>query len=164
METTHTVDEIDATLLRALIDHPDATNLALSELTGLARNTVRARLARYAEDDSLRSFERRIDPAFLGFPLTAFLVTTVTQRKLAQVAATLSRVPEVLQVFGLSGVTDLLVQVVARDANDLYRIAGQILAIDGVKRTNTGLVMGELVPYRIAQLVGAPKPARGGSR
>jgi DNA-binding Lrp family transcriptional regulator len=158
MEPSRTADDIDVALLGALIVDPDATNLALSDSTGLARNTIRARLARYSDDGTLRSFERRIDPAFLGFPLTAFLVTTVTQRKLGAVAATLREVPEVLQVFGLSGVTDLLVHVVARDANDLYRVAGQILAIDGVKRTNTGLVMGELVPYRVAQLVGPSKP------
>ncbi|HEY1530678.1 MAG TPA: Lrp/AsnC family transcriptional regulator [Galbitalea sp.] len=161
MDSPHTVDEIDRTLLSALIEHPDATNLALSESTGLARNTIRARIARYAHENILRSFERRINPTFLGFPLTAFLITTVTQRRLADVAKTLGEIPEVLQVFGLSGVTDLLVQVVARDANDLYKIAGQVLAIDGVKRTNTGLVMGELVPYRTAQLVAAQ--ARGGT-
>jgi len=160
MEHARTADEIDVALLKALIQHPDATNLALAELTGLARNTVRARLARYEEDGSLESYERRIDPAFLGFPISAFLITTVTQRKLAQVSVTLAQVPEVLQVHGLSGVTDLLVRVVARDADDLYRITGQILAIDGVKRTNTGLVMGELVPYRIGQLIGAPKSGR----
>ena len=160
MEASRIADEIDVALLKALAKHPDATNIALSEFTGLARNTVRARLARYLVENSLRSFERRIDPAFLGFPLAAFLVTTVTQRKLAGVARTLGQVPEVLQVYGLSGVTDLLVQVVARDANDLYRIAGQILEIDGVERTNTGLVMGELVEYRIAQLIGAGRAAR----
>ena len=45
--------------------------------------------------------------------------------------------------------------VVARDADDLYRIAGRILDIDGVRRTTTGLVMGEFVEHRIAQLIGA---------
>jgi len=30
---------------------------------------------------------------------------------------------------------------VARDADDLYRIAGQILDLDGVEKTTTGLVM-----------------------
>jgi hypothetical protein len=34
----------------------------------------------------------------------------------------------VLEVFGLSGAADLLVRVAARDADDLYRIAGQLLA------------------------------------
>ena len=155
VNTSRRADDIDALLLRALIDDPDATNLALSERTGLARNTVRSRLARYDAERSLRSFERRIDPAFLGFPLEAFIMTTVKQRELAAISATLAEIPEVVQVHGLAGVADLLVHVVARDADDLYRIAGRILAIRGVKRTVTGLVMGEFVPHRIAQLIPA---------
>lgn len=159
MESPRTVDDIDAALLKALVKNPDATNLALSETTGLARNTVRARLARYAKEESLRSFDRRIDPAFLGYPLQAFLFTRVTQRKLAAISATLGDIPEVLQVHGVTGLADLIVHVVARDADDLYRIAGQILAIDGVERTDTSFVMGEFVEYRIAQLI-APPAAR----
>ncbi len=153
MTTKHTADRVDALLLLAMTAEPDATNVALAEETGLARNTVRSRQARYEEEKSLRSFDRRIDPAFLGYPLRAFVVTKVTQRKLASVGETLSRIPEVLEVQGLSGVADLLIQVVARDADDLYRIAGAILNIDGVKRTSTGLVMRDLVSYRITPLV-----------
>lgn len=154
MKTSRTADAVDALLLRALVAQPDATNLALAEATGLARNTVRARLARYSAEQSLRSFERRIDPAFLGFPIEAFVLTTVKQRELTQISATLAGIPEVVQVHGLSGVADLLVHVVARDTDDLYRIAGRILDIEGVKRTTTGLVMGEFVEHRLVQLVG----------
>ena len=62
-------------------------------------------------------------------------------------------VPEVVEVLGLSGPTDLLVQVVARDADDLYRIAGQLLATEGVERTNTSLVMRRLVEHRLSPLL-----------
>jgi len=158
MTARRRVDPIDATLLNALIADPDATNIAVAESTGLARNTVRSRLARYAEEQTLRSFERRIDPTFLGYPLSAYIVMKVTQRKLSSVSKALSDVPEVLEVQGLSGISDLLVLVAARDADDLYRVAGRILDIPGVKRTNTGLVMRELVPYRIAQLVTLDEP------
>ena len=152
MSTGRTADAIDTLIFDALIADPDATNVAIAERTGLARNTVRARLARYAEEGTLRSFDRRIDPAFLGYPLRAYVVTKVTQRKLAAVGEALSAIPEVLEVHGLTGVTDLLIHVVARDADDLYRIAGRILGIDGVKRTATGFAMQELVGYRIGQL------------
>lgn len=158
MSTHQKADAIDTALLHALIADPDATNIAVAASTGLARNTVRSRLARYAEEQTLRSFERRIDPAFLGYPLSAYIVTKVTQRKLTSVSQTLGDIPEVLEVQGLSGLNDLLVHVVARDADDLYRIAGRILDTDGVKRTNTGLVMRELVNYRIAQLLTANEP------
>lgn len=146
-------DHTDRSLIRQLTRSPGATIVALAEATGLARNTVRARLSRWDEDGTLRSFQRRIDPGALGFPLHAYVLTKVTQRKLDEVGEALSTIPEVTEVLGLSGISDLMIRVVARDADDLYRIAGRILDVDGVKRTTTGLVMREMVPYRIEQLL-----------
>lgn len=152
---THVVDEIDARILRALVKDPRATVVALAEATGLARNTVHSRLAKFETDGVVQSFERRIDPAALGYPLTAFITVTVTQRKLGPISEALKGVPEVIEVHGLSGVTDLLVHLVSRDADDLYRIAGLILDIDGVEKTTTGLAMRRLVDYRLTPLLDA---------
>jgi DNA-binding Lrp family transcriptional regulator len=145
------IDPTDARLLLALTEEPRATTIALAEQTGLSRNTVQTRLARL--EQRLDSFQRRVPPKLLGYPLTAFVTTQVRQRLLDEVAAALEGIPEVLQVQGISGQTDLMVHVVAADADDLYRIAGQILAIPGVERTNTALVMRELVDYRITPLL-----------
>jgi DNA-binding Lrp family transcriptional regulator len=147
------LDPIDARLLLALVERPRATAIALTAQTGLSRNTVQARLAKLEKYGVLDSLERQLPPAVLGYPLTAFITTQVTQRRLDEVAAALGDIPEVLQVHGISGQIDLLVHVVATDADDLYRIAGQILAIPGVERTNTALVMRELVNYRITPLL-----------
>ena len=147
------IDAVDARILRALNADPRATVVALADATGLARNTVHARLGRLETEGVLQSFERRIEPAALGYPMTAFIFVTVVQRKLAPIAENLKGVPEVLEVYGLSGVTDLLVHIVARDADDLYRIAGRILDIDGVEKTTTGLAMRRLVDYRLSPLM-----------
>jgi DNA-binding Lrp family transcriptional regulator len=147
------LDPTDARLLLALVERPRATAIALTAQTGLSRNTVQARLAKLEQHGVLDSLERQIPPGILGYPLTAFITTQVTQRRLDEVAAALGDIPEVLQVHGISGQIDLLVHVVATDADDLYRIAGQILAIPGVERTNTALVMRELVNYRIRPLL-----------
>lgn len=156
MRMRRTTDAIDIALLTELQRNPDATAVAIAERTGLSRNTVRARIQRYADEALLHPFDRRIPPAFLGYPLRAYLFTVVTQRKLAQVADALAGIPEVIWVDGVSGRTDLVVHVVARDADDLYRVAGSVLAIDGVKRTDTGLVMQEFVVHRVLQLANAP--------
>jgi DNA-binding Lrp family transcriptional regulator len=148
-----TADAIDARLLQALSADPRASTVALAERTRVSRNTVQARLARWEHTAALRSFERTIAPDFLGYPLRAFVLTNVKQRLLSEVTAALAEVPEVVEVHGLSGVADLLIQVVARDADDLYRVAGQILGIRGVKRTNTALVMRELIDFRLTPLV-----------
>ena len=154
MTTRAVADPIDARLLRALRRDPRATTIALAEEIGVSRNTVQARLARLEARGALLPFDRRIDPAFLGYPMRAYVLTLVKQRLLDEVAAALTQVPEVVEVQGLSGTVDLLVEVVARDADDLYRIAGQILDIRGVRRTRTSLVMRGLVDYRLEQLIG----------
>ncbi|HEX2299110.1 MAG TPA: Lrp/AsnC family transcriptional regulator, partial [Pseudonocardiaceae bacterium] len=124
MRNEDRIDLTDTRLLLALIGQPRATTVALAEQTGLSRNTVQVRLARLEQHGVLDSFERRIPPKILGYPLTAFVTTQVTQRRLDEVAAALGGIPEVLQVQGISGQIDLLVHVVATDADDLYRIAG----------------------------------------
>jgi DNA-binding Lrp family transcriptional regulator len=153
MPKARIIHDSDARILVALNSDPRATVVALAAATGLSRNTVHARLAAMEADGRLRPPELRIDPAALGYPLGAVILVRVRQRSLDRVASELSRIPQVVEVMGMSGEDDLHVRVVAADADDLYRIAGQVLAIDGVERTETGLVMRRLVPYRVTPLL-----------
>jgi DNA-binding Lrp family transcriptional regulator len=147
------VDPTDARLLLALVNTPRAPVLSLAHSLNMSRNTVAARLARLAESGSLRSFEHCISPEALGYPLTAFITAVLTQRSLNEVGHALADIPQVIEVFGVSGPSDLLIRVVARDADELYRIAGQILALDGVVRTETALTMRRMVEFRVRPLL-----------
>jgi DNA-binding Lrp family transcriptional regulator len=147
------VDGLDRLLLLALSRNPRATVVSLAEEVSASRNTVHARLSRMERDGTLRSFEHRVDPAGLGFPLTAFVLVVVTQRQLDQVGEAFAKIPEILEVTGISGATDLLVRVAGRDADHLYQVAAKILATDGVERTEVSLAMRELVPYRVVPLL-----------
>ncbi|MBI3215000.1 MAG: Lrp/AsnC family transcriptional regulator [Mycobacterium sp.] len=153
MTTGGAADPIDARLLAALVADPRASAIALAEHAGVSRNTVQARLNKWDQDGVLLPFDRCVNPAFLGYPMRAFVRAWLKQRLLSEVSAALSEIPEVVEVLGLSGGADLLVQVVARDADDLYRIAGRILDVPGVQRTNTSLVMRQLVDHRTVQLL-----------
>ena len=147
------LDATDARLLLALSGDPRATVLALSQQLGLARNTVQARLARLEAGGALAPFERRVRPEALGYRLGAYVTVQVVQRSLADVSAALAQIPEVLEVTGLSGVADLLVEVVAVDADDLWRITEQVLAIPGVQRTDTNLALRRFVDHRVTPLL-----------
>lgn len=146
-------DAVDRALLSALADAPRATVVALADRLGMSRNTVQARMARLESSGAFLSFERSIDPSSLGYPLEAFIAVHVRQKRLSDVIAELERIPEVIQAHGLSGSVDVLVRVVCRDANELFRIDADILTIDGVERTETSLAMGELIPYRLRPLL-----------
>lgn len=147
------LDAIDARILLHMNSYPRASASAVADGVGVARNTVQARLTRLDGPDVLDSFDRRVRPGALGYPLTAVITAVVTQRALDRVADALRVIPEVLEVYGVSGDVDLLIRVVARDADDLYRIAGQVLAIPGIERTSTALVMRQLVDFRTAPLL-----------
>jgi DNA-binding Lrp family transcriptional regulator len=161
-------DATDARILLGLIADARASAVSLAGRLGLSRNTVQARLARLETGQMLKSYEHRVDPAALGYPLTAFILARVTQRRLDVIATDLAAIPEVLEVTGLSGAVDLIIRVAATDDEHLYAIAGRVLAVEGVERTETALAMRQLVNYRVAplleRLVMAGRPAAQRSR
>ncbi|MGY1734329.1 Lrp/AsnC family transcriptional regulator [Geodermatophilus sp. SYSU D01045] len=147
------LDATDARLVQALTDDPRATVMALSQRLGLARNTVQARLARLESSGLLAPFDARVRPEALGYRLGAYVTVQVVQRSLEEVAAALAALPEVLEVTALSGAADLLVRVVAVDADDLWRLTEQVLAVPGVERTDTALALRRYVDHRVAPLL-----------
>ena len=147
------MDATDARLLLALAEDPRASVMALSQRLGLARNTVQARLSRLETNGVLAPLDRRVRPEALGYRLGAYVTVQVTQRSLAEVSDGLAHIPEVLEVTGLSGAADLLVQVAAKDADDLWRITERVLAIPGVQRIDTALAMRRFVDHRLTPLL-----------
>ncbi len=155
--TMGSLDHVDLELLNALADDHRATVVALAERLGLSRNTVQARMAKLERSGVFGSFERAMAPVALGYPIEAMVSIVVRQADLPRITEELSRIPEVLQAHGLSGQVDLLARVAARDTQHLFGIDARILAIDGVERTETSLVMGEVIGYRVRPLLEAAR-------
>lgn len=153
LATMGSLDRVDLELLSALADDHRATVVALADRLGLSRNTVQARMTRLEKSGVFQSFERALSPAALGFPIEAMISVVVRQAEIPRITAELAEVPEVIQTHGLSGQVDLLVRVVARDTQHLFDVDARILSIDGVERTETSLVMGEVIGYRVRTLL-----------
>lgn len=151
--TMSNLDRVDLELLALLSEDPRVTVVAIAEKLGLSRNTVQARMSRLERTGVFLSYERAFSTGALGFPLEAFVSVSVRQAELPRITTEIARVPEVIQAHGLSGQIDILVRVACRDARHLFEIDARILGIEGVERTETSLVMGELVPYRARGLM-----------
>lgn len=147
------LDRVDLELLNALADDHRATVVALADRLGLSRNTVQARMARLERSGVFQSFERAMSPAALGLPIEAMVSVIVRQADIPRITAAIAEIPEVVQAHGLSGQVDLLVRVAARDTQHLFDVDARILSIDGVERTETSLVMGEVIGYRVRPLL-----------
>jgi DNA-binding Lrp family transcriptional regulator len=148
------IDELDARLIRLLMAEPRIGVLECSRRLGVARGTVQARLDRLQERGVVRGFGPQLDPARLGYGVTAFLTLEIRQaRGHDPVAARLATIPEVLEVHTITGAGDLLCRVVARSNQDLQRVIDAVVEVEGVMRTSTTIVLSEQVPYRILPLV-----------
>lgn len=157
------IDDTDTSLLFALAKNPRHTIVALAAELGLSRNTVQARMAALEKKNVFLSFDRRISPNAIGYPLMAFITIHVQQQKLESIVRELAEIPEIIQGHGLSGEADLMVRVVCLDADDLFRVTGTIRECNGVERTETSLVMSELIPFRMEPLLRRDQ-SRGGRR
>ena len=158
--TMGSLDRVDLELLTALADDHRATVVALADRLGLSRNTVQARMARLERSGVFQSFERAMAPAALGLSIEAMISVIVRQADLPRITAEIAEIPEVIQAHGLSGQVDLLVRVAARDTQHLFDVDARILSIDGVERTETSLVMGEVIGYRVRPILESARRER----
>ena len=148
-----TLDSMDARILLALDDEPDASVLQLARTLAISRNTVYARLQRLRRGGAFLGFSQRVTPETLGYPVVAFVSLSVSQIQGAGAAAALADTPEVIEVHATTGDADYLVKVVARDTEDLYRITNHILAVEGVVRSNTVLSLSQVIGNRTRPLL-----------
>jgi len=147
------LDAIDAKILLALGDDARLSGVEIAQRLGLSRNTVQSRLARLETSGRLGPVDRRVHHRALGYPLTAYVSALVDQHQLAAIEAALTTIPEVVEVHGVAGGSDVMIQIVARDTDDMYRITGVILASPGIQRTELALSMREMVAYRLRPLL-----------
>lgn len=149
------LDRTDARILLALDATPRSSVLRLAEDLGLARSTVSARLERLYDAGVVGSPSTTVDPALLGFPILGFVALSVDQRHIRDIYEQIGAVPEVVELYTLTGPADLHARVVARDTADLHRVTQRLQSITGVSRSSTVVATTEVISRRTSQLLSA---------
>ena len=149
------IDALDARLLRLLTAEPRVGVLEASRRLGVARGTVQARLDRLQARGVVTSFAPQVDPAALGYGVTAFAMLEIKQGARDAVTEHLARIPEVIEVHTVTGPADLLCRLVARDNADLQRDIDELVADAEIAHTSTFVALSTVVPPRVIPLVEA---------
>ena len=148
------VDSLDAALIELLAAEPRVGVLEASKRLRVARGTVQARLERLRERGVITGYGPEVDPAALGYEVTAFITLEIRQAGGHDpVAERLAAIPEVLEAHTITGAGDMLCRVVARSNADLQRVIDAIVSTAGVVRSATLISLATQVPYRILPLV-----------
>jgi len=147
-------DQLDAQLVQLLRDEPRVGVLEASRRLGVARGTVQARLDRMQAHGVITGFGPDIDPAALGYGVTAFVTLEIRQAGGHDpVSHGLAAIPEVLEVYTITGPGDMLCRVVARTNADLQRVIDAIVEVAGVVRASTVIALDTPLGYRVLPLV-----------
>ena len=159
----HRVDALDSAIMRLFAAEPRIGVLEASRRLGVARGTVQSRLDRLATEGVIRGWGPEVDPAALGYPVTAFITLEIRQGVGHEaVSARLATIPEVLEAFTITGAGDLLCRCVARSNADLQRVIDAVVALEGIQRTSTVIALATQIPHRVVPLLQAAVAADGG--
>lgn len=157
-DTGHGVqfDRLDARLVTLLAEQPRTGVLECARRLGVARGTVQARLDRLQARGVITGFGPDVDPAALGYGVTAFVTLEIAQGTGHRVVAQhLAGIPEVLEVHTVTGQGDLLCRIVARSNSDLQRVIDEMVADTDIRRTSTLIALTAPIPHRVLPLVAA---------
>jgi Lrp/AsnC family leucine-responsive transcriptional regulator len=143
------LDLIDMRLLGELQRDADRTNVALAQIVGLSPAATLHRIRRLKRSGLVRGIVARLDPAEAGFPLQVYVAVTLqrhddtTHRRFAQ---TVAQMPEVIAADWVTGETDAMLIVVAREVAELQRLLIRLSTRGGAARVTTLLRLEELKP------------------
>lgn len=138
------VDATDRAMLELLARDARITNQQLADRVGVAPSTALARLRSLRRRGVIRGFHAEVDLAVLGRPLQALIAVRLTAHTREQIdgfTVAVRALPGVLMVFHLTGVTDYLVWVAARDAQDLREfVVEHLVTHPAVAHAETSLI------------------------
>jgi Lrp/AsnC family leucine-responsive transcriptional regulator len=143
------LDLIDVQLLQELQTDADRSNVELARLVELSPAATLHRVRRLKESGIIRSVTARLDAAAAGFPLQVYVAVTLQRHDDAahrRFAEAVRAMPEVLSADWVTGETDAMLMVVARQVAELQRVLVRLSTRGGASRVMTLLRLEELKP------------------
>ena len=143
------LDEIDVRLLEELERDADRPNVELARIVGLSPAATLHRVRRLKESGIVRRIAARLDASAAGFPLQVYVAVTLARHDEAasrRFEKTVLSIPEIIAADHVTGETDVLLWVVARDVAQLQRVLMILTTKAGAQRMITLLRLEELKP------------------
>lgn len=135
------LDAKDRELLRLLIEDGRITSTEIARrIPDLTERAARYRINKMIEHEVI-TIRAIVEPRELGYPVTADVWMAVNPAQITEVSEKLARLPRVTYVAHSFGDQDVIIQVVARDVDDLHAYLTDVISkIPGVQRKNTYII------------------------
>ncbi len=135
------IDAIDIKIVNLLVDDGRKTCAEIARLIGdVSERSVRYRLERMLSE-GLIQINAIVKPRALGYTIVADVWMEVEANFILEVAQKMAEFEHVTYVACAIGETDISVQLVGHDANEIYHFVTEVIGkTPGVRKTTTAIV------------------------
>jgi len=144
------IDPIDRKIIEALQQDGRITNVELAARIHLSAPQALRRVRSLEERGVITGWRAIVDPESVGLGVMAFVSLNIDSNSFhrsRKIEATIRAYPQILECHGVSGDTDYLLKVVARDLKSLSQfLTDQLAQTPGVGKVRSMICMEQIKP------------------
>ena len=140
-EESISIDDLDRKILHWYLVDARLSFRELAHKLGVSTTTVQSRTTKMEKAGVIKGYTALFDHDKIGFQLTAVTEVSVAKGKLIELEKEVAKMPQVLAVYDVTGLTDAMVIGKFRNRDDLSKFTKALLAMPFVERTNTHVVL-----------------------
>ena len=139
------LDERDKKIIELLLKNSRMNYSEIAKILGISDTAVRKRVRNMEKNGIIRGYTVSVEPHSMGYKCVAILGIDTESEKFYHVANTLKDMEEVKCVDMASGENMIVVEIWARDGEQLAKIISEDIGkIDGVKKVKSSIVLQKL--------------------
>lgn len=141
------IDTTDLKILSLLMENAGLPYTEIGKRVFVSGGTVHVRMKKMEQMGIVKGSQLLIDPAKLGWDISAFLGVYLDKSSLyEEVAADLEKIPEVVNIHYTTGIYSIFAKIVCRDTGHLREVLhDKIQKVKGIQRTETFISLDERI-------------------
>lgn len=145
MTESYQLDQIDRQILAVLSKDGRLSNAELSERVGLSASPCWNRVRRLEKNGIICGYRAELDPAKLGVPEIAIVEVSLgkhDEKVLDDFGAAIAQIPEILEVYLMTGDYDYLLKVSVPDTRAFEQfLRKKLYALPGIRQSRTSFTL-----------------------
>jgi len=135
------MDDLDKKILQAYLSDSRVSYRELAHKLSVSTTTVQSRTSKLEKAGIIRGYSAIFDHEKVGYQLTVITEISVAKGKLLELEREVAKLPQVLAVYDVTGLTDAMVIAKFKSREELSKFTKTLLAMPFIERTNTHIVL-----------------------
>ena len=139
MASIEDYDDLDRRIVELLCTSSQGSFRQIAKQLGIHPTTLIQRVKALEAKGVIRGYRAKIDYMNLGFDYMG--IVQIYAEDVLNVQNKIKKIPQVMAVYDVTGDSDCIVMISCTDRDDFSETVKKINAVEGVKKTNTSVVL-----------------------